>query len=259
MTTAVSFKQIEEAHESSMFQLVNHAIAKYQTSMSTLIALPATAAHPMPSTTTSKKLHVQNDRHCHCWDEMFSQLLQYQKRHGTTQVPLVYPENQEFSDWVREQQALKCNDMDGDRLDDETTSTPVLSTNQIKKLNDVGFEWVTRLDKEAIWDLRFEELCKYQREHGDYMVPARYRTNPQLGHWVMTQRSHYQLLQKLKPCSITLERVRRLEKISFPWRIRLMPDKVWQTRYAQLSKYRETYGDCLVPQRFNHNPQLGFW
>jgi hypothetical protein len=38
-----------------------------------------------------------------------------------------------------------------------------------------------------------------------------------------------------------------------------MPEQAWQTRYAQLSKYRETYGDCLVPQRFHPNPQLGFW
>uniref|UniRef100_A0A7S2U4X3 Helicase-associated domain-containing protein n=1 Tax=Attheya septentrionalis TaxID=420275 RepID=A0A7S2U4X3_9STRA len=257
MTAAVSFKQVEEAPASSMVQLVNHAIAKHQASMATL-ALPTTTAHPMSSMTTPKALHFQNDRHC--WDEMFSQLLQHQKRYGTTQVPLVYPENQEFSDWVREQQALKCNDMNGDHLDDETDSTPVLSRNQIKKLNAVGFEWVNHLDNnEAIWELRFEELCQYQREHGDCMVPARYRTNPQLGHWVMTQRSHYQLLQKVKPCSITPERVRRLENISFPWRIRLMPEKVWQTRYAQLSEYRETYGDCLVPQRFHPNPQLGFW
>eukprot|EP00978_Attheya_sp_CCMP212_P000009 scaffold19_cov55-Attheya_sp.AAC.2 len=259
MTPAVSLKQIEEAHVSSMVQLVNHTIAKYQASMRTL-ALPATTAHPMSSTTTSKKLHVQNDRHCWDWDEMFSQLLQYRKRHGTTQVPLIYPKNQEFSDWVREQQALKCNDMNGDHLDDETNSTtPVLSRNQIRKLNAVGFEWVTRLDKEAIWELRFEELCQYQQEHGDCMVPSRYGTNPQLGHWVMTQRRHYQLLQNGKPCSITGERVRRLEKISFPWRIRLMPEQVWQTRYAQLCNYRDTYGDCLVPQRFHPNPQLGFW
>jgi hypothetical protein len=257
MTTAVLFKQIEEAPVSSMMQLVNHAIAKHQASMATL-ALPTTTAHPMSSMTTPKALHFQNDRHC--WDEMFSQLLQHQKRYGTTQVPLVYPENQEFSDWVREQQALKCNDMNGDHLDDETDSTPVLSRNQIKKLNAVGFEWVNHLDNnEAIWELRFEELCQYQREHGDCIVPARYHTNPQLGHWVMTQRRHYQLLLNEKPCSITLERVRRLETINFPWRIRSMPEQVWQTRYAQLSKYRETYGDCLVPQRFQPNPQLGFW
>uniref|UniRef100_A0A7S2U4T9 Helicase-associated domain-containing protein n=1 Tax=Attheya septentrionalis TaxID=420275 RepID=A0A7S2U4T9_9STRA len=182
MTAAVSFKQVEEAPASSMVQLVNHAIANYQASMTTL-AVPSSTAHPMSYTTSPNKLHVQNDHDC--WDN-----LDY---------------------------------------------------------------------NEAIWELRFEELCQYQREHGDCMVPARYRTNPQLGHWVMTQRSHYQLLQKVKPCSITPERVRRLENISFPWRIRLMPEKVWQTRYAQLSEYRETYGDCLVPQRFHPNPQLGFW
>jgi hypothetical protein len=108
MTTTDSFKQIEEAPVSSMVQLVNHAIAKHQASMG-ILALPLNLVHNMSSTSTStspsRKLHVQNDRHC--WDEMFSQLLQYQTRYGKAQVPLVYPENQELSDWVREQHVTK--------------------------------------------------------------------------------------------------------------------------------------------------------
>eukprot|EP00550_Attheya_septentrionalis_P008974 CAMPEP_0198282562 /NCGR_PEP_ID=MMETSP1449-20131203/2346_1 /TAXON_ID=420275 /ORGANISM="Attheya septentrionalis, Strain CCMP2084" /LENGTH=84 /DNA_ID=CAMNT_0043978843 /DNA_START=305 /DNA_END=556 /DNA_ORIENTATION=+ len=84
MTAAVSFKQVEEAPASSMVQLVNHAIANYQASMTTL-AVPSSTAHPMSYTTSPNKLHVQNDHDCWdnldyneaIWELRFEELCQY--------------------------------------------------------------------------------------------------------------------------------------------------------------------------------------
>ena len=33
----------------------------------------------------------------------------------------------------------------------------------------------------------------------------------------------------------------------------------WNQRYQELQEYRETYGHCVVPQRYKANPKLGIW
>lgn len=34
---------------------------------------------------------------------------------------------------------------------------------------------------------------------------------------------------------------------------------LWDVRFAELKKYREKYGDCLVPSKYVENPALGKW
>ena len=36
-------------------------------------------------------------------------------------------------------------------------------------------------------------------------------------------------------------------------------EEKWNRRYIELKEYKEKYGDCLVPQRYKENPQLGVW
>ena len=38
------------------------------------------------------------------------------------------------------------------------------------------------------WDIMFKRLAEYKEEHGDCMVPQKYKEDPQLGRWVMNQR-----------------------------------------------------------------------
>lgn len=33
----------------------------------------------------------------------------------------------------------------------------------------------------------------------------------------------------------------------------------WYERYQELCQYKEEHGDCLVPQHYESNPQLGMW
>lgn len=33
----------------------------------------------------------------------------------------------------------------------------------------------------------------------------------------------------------------------------------WYLRFNELIEYRETHGDCLVPQKYKPNPKLGYW
>ncbi|KAL7460012.1 hypothetical protein ACHAXS_000481, partial [Conticribra weissflogii] len=34
---------------------------------------------------------------------------------------------------------------------------------------------------------------------------------------------------------------------------------MWRIRYDELVQYKEEFGDCLVPQRYERNPELGTW
>ena len=57
-------------------------------------------------------------------------------------------------------------------------------------LDSIGFVWKFRATPISVdWEVRFQQLVEYKRVHGDCNVPQRYKANPQLGTWVITQRT----------------------------------------------------------------------
>lgn len=51
------------------------------------------------------------------------------------------------------------------------------------------------------------------------------------------------------------ERIHALEELGMVWS---MCDHVdWEERLEELRQYKQKYGDCLVPNKFPQNPQLG--
>jgi len=112
---------------------------------------------------------------------------------------------------------------------------------------------------EQLWYTQFKRLVEFHRIHGTTTVPARYSPDPKLGHWVMTQRRQYQIMQSGKPSRMNKERIDLLEALAFQWSIRKDPEMMWRTRFSELVKYKEKNGNCLVPQRYGGNPQLGTW
>ncbi len=112
---------------------------------------------------------------------------------------------------------------------------------------------------EQMWNAQYKKLAEFKNIHGNCAVPARNPDDPKLGHWVMTQRRQYHLLQKGKPSRMTKERIEMLEQLDFQWSIRTNPKEMWNKRLQELVEYKEVHGNCLVPQRYNENPQLGTW
>lgn len=100
------------------------------------------------------------------------------------------------------------------------------------------------------WEEQFFALKAYQRETGHCKVPARFKANPKLGRWVMTQRRQFTLLMKGYPSALTAERIQRLEGIGFTWSIRPEPVKTWNRKFQELKTYKSTFGNCMVPQRY---------
>ena len=105
------------------------------------------------------------------------------------------------------------------------------------------------------WQNKFEELCQYKADHGNCLVPSSYRDNLGLGHWVTSQR---QLKTKQSP-RLTKRQIALMDSVGFVWSLRKSAKTVWEKRFNFLCEYRHIYGHCMVPQRYNLNPQLGNW
>lgn len=69
------------------------------------------------------------------------------------------------------------------------------------------------------WEDRLNQLKQYKSEHGDLLIPIRFKPNPSLGKFVHNTREQYKLYHKLTPagykkkCSLTAERLAQLEEI----------------------------------------------
>lgn len=106
------------------------------------------------------------------------------------------------------------------------------------------------------WDLRYGELIKYKEQFGDCNVPAKWTDNKQLGFWVNTQRTKY------KNETLSEDRIKRLNEISFVWKLGLSDEEreeMWEEMFGALKEYKENHGHCNVPQSWAENTQLADW
>lgn len=107
-----------------------------------------------------------------------------------------------------------------------------------------------------IWSEKLEELCAFRRYHGHCHVPHHHNQNTGLAQWVKRQRYQYKLKLDNKRSTLSDERVRLLNRISFIWNSH---DAVWEERLQDLIAYKRANGHCIVPSNFESNPQLAVW
>ena len=99
---------------------------------------------------------------------------------------------------------------------------------------------------------------KYKQTHGDCNIPQKHGP---LGEWVSKQHTKYRLLKEVKSAPMSDDGIQKLESVGFQWSLRCGQMKngetiQWDARFQELKKYKETHGDCNVPQK--HGP-LGEW
>ena len=127
-----------------------------------------------------------------------------------------------------------------------------MTPQQAVMANPAGFNLpvVQTSQEDPGWEEQYFALKAYQRENGHCKVPARYKANPKLGRWVMTQRRQFTLLMQGYPSALTSERIQKLETVGFTWSIRPEPVKTWNRKFHELKVYKNTFGNCMVPQRY---------
>ena len=97
------------------------------------------------------------------------------------------------------------------------------------------------------WEDQFKNLRAYQLQFGHSKVPARFKANPKLGRWVMTQRRQFTLLMQGMPSALNVDRVRRLENMGFTWSMRPEPAATWHKRFEDLKGKTFEYKMCAYP------------
>lgn len=113
-----------------------------------------------------------------------------------------------------------------------------LTAEQAAKLEKLGIRWNHRL--EAAWEKGFASAQKYRTEHGDLLVPVRYRDKNDfaLGEWIVYNRQRY------LGGNLTQNRIERLEAIGMVWST---SNDLWEQNYAAATQYYLEHGDLEVP------------
>lgn len=91
------------------------------------------------------------------------------------------------------------------------------------------------------WEDQYAALKQYKLIHGHVKVPARYKENPKLGRWVMTQRRQMALMHQGYPNALTVERVVKLDELGFVWSVRAEPLSVWNKKMEELKEYKVSH------------------
>jgi superfamily II DNA or RNA helicase len=128
------------------------------------------------------------------WEQRFTELKEFNATHGHCNVPYDWPDNPQLGTWVSEQRKHK--------------KQRKFSEERIHRLEELGFVWDT-LD--AAWEEKFSELKVFKDIKGHCKVPKRWTENPQLGRWVINQRS------ARREGKLSEERIQRLEQLGFVW------------------------------------------
>lgn len=127
-----------------------------------------------------------------------------------------------------------------------------LTAEQAAKLEKLGIRWNHRL--EAAWEKGFVSAQKYRTEHGDLLVPVRYRDKNDfaLGEWIVYNRQRY------LGGNLTQNRIERLEAIGMVWST---SNDLWEQNYAAATQYYLEHGDLEVPIKYETSSGfgLGVW
>lgn len=166
------------------------------------------------------------------WDEWYGLLQKFYKREGTCLVAQKHQENEsKLGNWVNAQRASKNR----------------LSTDRIKRLNDINFIW-DAIDKQ--WERGYAALNDFYKQNGNCRVKESLKINGfNLGIWAGKQRARKnQLLSN---------RVKRLNLLGFSWN---PIDEQWEQGFDSLLQFHKREGHCLVRQRDHESGyKLGGW
>ncbi|MDB2639996.1 Helicase associated domain protein, partial [Akkermansiaceae bacterium] len=161
------------------------------------------------------------------WNERYKELQSYRDINQNCLVPRNSKEHPTLARWVSKQRSAK--------------SEGRLSSDRIKKLEDIGFNW-------SNWDNLYQRLVAYQKKNGDCLVPHDW-DDKVLATWIISQRQ-FKARGKLDS-----NRIEQLEDIDFTWDAR---QAKWEANFKKLTDYKEEHGDCLVPRNW-HDKKLATW
>ena len=93
--------------------------------------------------------------HCVSWNERFDQLCEYKVQFGHCRVPNNLHKHLKLGKWVSTQRTNY-------RLYQKEKPSDI-TAGRIREIDGIGFDWgTTKTDLEAIWSVRFQQLCEFK-------------------------------------------------------------------------------------------------
>ena len=130
-----------------------------------------------------------------------------------------------------------------------------LGTDRAKRLSDAGFEWEPH---ESRWQRLYQELKEFHRTHADCRVPADWKENPQLAHWVGVQRA------TRRAGKLSAERTGLLNRLDFAWTVEHSSNRYsrsgpssadWEQMLSKVKEFKRLNGNFVFP----HKTALSAW
>ena len=152
------------------------------------------------------------------WEQAFVALQKFRRREGHCCVVYAYEEDGlKLGSWVQRQRSKK----------------DLLTDDQIKRLNSLGFSWDPLTEK---WEQAFAALQKFHKREGHCRVVNVHKEDGlSLGTWVSTQR--------VNKTSVAPDQLKRLNSLGFSW------DPIaeqWEQAFVALQKFHKREGHCRV-------------
>lgn len=184
------------------------------------------------------------------WETTLRVLESFKAEFGHCRVPAGWQKNPKLANWVAVQRRHK--------------KSGLLKPERMAALEKIGFEWTlgrgnfsprmscdTRIQTEVErWDAMFRVLQEYKQDHGDCLVPQRWKESRKLADWVSDQRMAYNR-GRLAPA-----RIRKLEELGFEWN----PISTrWEEMFQKLVAFKKEHGHTNVPQRSPEYAELATW
>jgi hypothetical protein len=203
------------------------------------------------------------------WEAHFAQLCKFVDEHGHARVPWRHTEHAGLGRFVTRAREAYQADLDR-RAGRVPKSACRITTDQIRRLESVGFEWRPRKQRiPRTWTVHLAALASYATVHGHARVPYVYPEDPALGRWVHTQRAAYRG-EKLRRAGtgtwcdkrISADRIAKLEAVGFEWdppKTPVVGPGVWEKQFALLQEFAAVHGHCRVPRSAQHDPSLSRW
>ena len=184
------------------------------------------------------------------WEENYKLAEEYFKDNGHLQIPYLYEIGEtKLGQWIGTQRVkYKRGTLSKDRID---------------KLNAIGMVWEPKrgclVNNDEIWKENYKLAEEYYKDHGNLLIPQRYRINgKKLGQWICTQRLQYNLGKLSK------DRIDKLNAIGMVWHPkrggRRKNEKPWEENYKLATEYYKDHGNLQIPRKFEINgKKLGVW
>ncbi len=166
------------------------------------------------------------------WNEMYTKLQAYKKKHGHCRVKK--HEDFKLAVW------LQRNKRDHQKIDKDKRI----------KLEHLGVKWPYELFRE-IWETRYRELKHFKKVHKHLLVP---RADAILYEWIQTQK-------KLRiENRLSKAREGKLKILGFIWtgEAEATKLKAWETMYKKFKAFKEKHGS-KYHIKLKENPDLEEW